>query len=78
RDIISATGNTLHPNNTIFVNGLYNCDYSEISEQFTNNGYYCYCVSNFTAKIKEVLSKTALKIELKPRQNRSLPIKNPD
>lgn len=40
--------------------------------------FWIYCVSNFKAKIKEVLSKTALKIELKSRQNRSLPIKNPD
>ena len=45
RDIISATGNTLHPNNTIFVGGLYDCNYTEISQQYSGAGYHCYCVN---------------------------------
>ncbi|CUR33102.1 hypothetical protein PL9214500349 [Planktothrix tepida PCC 9214] len=35
-------------------------------------------MSNFKQNIKEVLNLNPLKIELKRRQNLSLPIKNPD
>lgn len=47
RDIISATGNTLHPDNTIFVGGLLDCQFNQIEEQFTVPGYYCYCVNDY-------------------------------
>jgi hypothetical protein len=45
RDISSATGNTLYPNNTVFVEGIYSCDFTPISDEITTPGYNCYCVN---------------------------------
>ena len=45
RDIESATGNTLYPDNTVFVGGIYSCDFTPISDEITTPGYNCYCVN---------------------------------
>ena len=45
RDLLAATGNTTHPNNTVFGVGQYTCDYTPIDEEFTSPGYYCYCMT---------------------------------
>lgn len=49
RDIISATGNTLHPDNVVYADGFVDCELTPISEQFYSQGYSTNCVNDFTS-----------------------------
>lgn len=46
QDIISSTGNTLYTNNAVYIDGVSDCDSNPISTEFTERGYYCYCMND--------------------------------
>ena len=45
-DITSSTGNTLYSDNTVFIDGFTDCELIPISSEFTERGYYCYCMAD--------------------------------
>ena len=47
-DITSSTGNTLYTNNAVYLDGFLDCGLTPISEELTQRGYYCYCMTTST------------------------------
>ena len=44
-DISSSTGNTLYTDNTVFIDGFLDCESTPVVNEFTDRGYYCYCMT---------------------------------